>query len=321
MHSLLLKLPPELAHNLSMQAMRSSLVRQQIQSRFANLDIYKREVNIAGLIFANPIGLAAGLDKNAEAIDSLSHMGFSHLELGTVTPRPQLGSAKPRLFRLTERASLLNRMGFNNSGKDIFLQNIRSAKARQDVKIGVNIGKNKDTPNEQAIEDYKELYDFFRHECDYICVNVSSPNTQGLRALQNLDFLQTISDLVGPDSRVFLKLAPDMPTEIFIDLLKACDSWNFKALTLTNTLNVEAQPDIEKKYGSGGLSGSLLRMASREALVRARQYSKLPIISVGGIDSSEEVLWRLEHGASMAQLYTAFVYGGPNLINNILQEL
>tara|TARA_B100001248_G_C27399150_1_gene468470 strand:+ start:6718 stop:7695 length:978 start_codon:yes stop_codon:yes gene_type:complete len=321
MHKMALHLPPELAHNLGIWSLGQDFVQKRLIASLSGMQWEKQPVELAGLKFSNPIGLAAGLDKNAQVLNAFSYLGFSFLELGTVTPKPQSGNPKPRLFRLSEKQSLLNRMGFNNLGKEVFLRNLLSANPKAGVKIGVNIGKNKSRPNEEALEDYKELLSSFRGHCDYITVNVSSPNTQGLRDLQNLEFLSKVSDLLEPQDRVFLKLAPDMPEKDFHQVLEATKDWNFKALILTNTLNVKAHAAIEAKYGSGGLSGELLRIASREALFKASKICKLPLISVGGVDSADEVRWRLDHGASLVQIYTALVYQGPLLVKQILDRL
>lgn len=320
-HKALLHLPAEIAHNLSLQALQNALVKKQILSVVKDYEINFRAKEVAGLNFENPIGLAAGLDKNAEAISVLSHLGFSHIEVGTVTPKPQDGNPKPRLFRLKKEKSLLNRMGFNNKGSVEVLNNILAQEKKERVLLGVNIGKNKITPNENAIDDYKYLLDIFSKHSDYITVNLSSPNTPGLRDLQSRNFLEELNALIQPHHKVFIKLAPDMEDAHFFDLIDLLNDLSFSGIILTNTTTVTNYPEIEKKFGSGGISGDLLRILSREALLKARKRTNLPIISVGGIDSADEIRWRMDRGADLVQIYSAWIYHGPFYIQKLLEDL
>lgn len=325
LQSLLLLLPPEMAHKLAFQAgkyIQSKKIYKNFEQQYESIKSIK-PVSLAGMTLSNPIGLAAGFDKNAELIALLSQVGFGFIEVGTITPKAQAGNPKPRLFREPEKKSLVNRLGFNNQGMEKAQENIRALKPqmRVDVKLGINIGKNKVTPNEQAVRDYELAYNHLHEYADYVVVNVSSPNTPGLRDLQSTEFLADVRKVLGKEKPVFVKFAPELSEEELRDLLQAALDLEFQGIILTNTLSVANDKKLLDKYQTGGISGSLLRIASREALLKARKHSKLPIVSVGGIDSSDEILWRLQNGASAVQIYTAMIYQGQNIVFDLLKGL
>lgn len=266
-----------------------------------------------------PVGLAAGLDKNAEAIDYFSKLGFGAVEVGTVTPRPQAGNDKPRLFRLPEKRSLRNRMGFNNDGSDAIFDRVKKAN-RPDFILGVNLGKNKDTPQDKALEDYRILYEKFAPVSDYLVVNVSSPNTPGLRDLQQKEELEKILSCLDDlrekyPSKLFLKISPDLAKEDALDAVELAMDKKLSGLIATNTTRMD---DI----GDGGVSGALLKNKSSQ--MRKWVLEKVgdsrddfTVIGVGGISSFEELeeFWRL--GGKIAQVYTSFIYQGPGLLKNL----
>lgn len=280
----------------------------------------------SNLCFAHPVGLAAGFDKNAELLPLAQNLGFSFIEVGTVTPRPQLGNDKPRLFRDSPHQALFNRMGFNNEGADrvaLRIEKYRKTSSHSSLKIGVNIGKNKDTPLELAAQDYALLAHRFASLADYLVVNVSSPNTPGLRELQELKNLEPILRSVIAESRrekgrpcpVFLKLAPEVEGEILKDTLEAAASWGVEGFVLTNTLAGEF------KGLKGGWSGAPLSSKSLKSLEYARHATDLPLISVGGIMSPQDARDRLNAGASLVQIYSGWIYHGPTFPSDIVRGL
>lgn len=277
----------------------------------------EQKIKLAGLNLDNQIGLAAGFDKNAELIEGLETLGFGFIEIGTVTPRPQSGNAKPRLFRNAKERSLTNRMGFNNDGALVIVERLRQKKNKISIPLGVNIGKNKDTPDDRAVDDYVDTARMFLGTADYFTINISSPNTPGLRALQSVSFLQRLSTEIrklNAGQPIFVKLAPEVRGNELSEIcnfLKQNDV--FSGLVLTNTLASE----------NGGISGTPLGPIALERLREARQVLPLPypIISVGGIMSAEQAKRRLEAGASAIQLYTGLVYEGPGLVRKIRRSI
>ena len=278
-------------------------------------------VEVAGLHFPNPVGLAAGFDKNGVALPFWRAVGFGFVEMGTVTPRPQPGNPKPRMWRFRDQHALGNRLGFPNEGAAAVAARIKKSKREGDV-VGINLGKNKDTPNERAADDYVAALEATRGVADYWVVNVSSPNTPGLRELQSREYL---TDLLGRVKEaagrtpLFLKLSPDLDDGGLCDAAGSCRDAACDGVIATNT--TLARPDgIEFE---GGLSGRPLAARSREVLskLRALLGPDLPIISVGGVDSAEEVRARLEGGASLVQIYSALVFQGPGLVRRILEAL
>lgn len=270
-----------------------------------------------GLHFKNPIGLAAGFDKNATLLPGIEALGFGFVEIGTVTPRPQLGNQKPRLFRLPDKRAVLNRMGFNNDGADVILRTLRKKKDKITVPLGVNIGKNRDTPNTDALRDYETLLKMFSGVADYFVINISSPNTPGLRDLQQESFIQDLSALVlrlRVRAPVLVKLSPDISEETLRMVCSFCGPGKgLGGLVLTNTLPTDL----------GGISGAPLKGPSLQILQLARRFlsSEIPIISVGGIESADDVAQRLQAGATLVQMYTHLVYEGPGAVRFMLKSL
>jgi dihydroorotate dehydrogenase len=281
-----------------------------------------------GLTFENPVGLAAGFDKDARLIDELSTLGFGFIEIGTLTPQPQPGNDKPRLFRLPKDRALINRMGFNNGGATIAVSYLRKRRSR--VIVGGNIGKNKATANENALDDYARCFETLFDHVDYFVVNVSSPNTPGLRALQEKEPLRQLLDDVKKRSLskphpkpVLLKIAPDLSEEQLLDIVEILKSTNADGVIATNTTLSRAgleTPEAEiKNAGAGGLSGAPLKKRSDEVIrfLRKNLGPAFPIIGVGGIMSTQDALDKLEAGADLIQIYTGFIYEGPGFIKAI----
>lgn len=312
----------ELAHEVSLEMLN------QFHALVPQTRINK-PVNVMGLDFPNPIGLAAGLDKNGDYLPGLSKLGFGFIEVGTVTPKPQEGNPKPRMFRLLRHQGIINRMGFNNKGVDYLLKQI-SDQPRPYV-LGINIGKNLTTPVNRALSDYQSCFASAYAQADYISINVSSPNTPGLRQLQNEDALDALlhgisetrkvmQDKYQFDRPVALKISPDLDDKaipIISDLLKR---YSIDGLIATNTTldrkNVTGHPLAAQ---AGGLSGVPLREKSQQILQSFHQnlQGEIPIISVGGIDSAAEAQTRLSLGASLVQIYSGLIYRGPRLVATI----
>ena len=280
------------------------------------------QVNVMGLNFKGPFGMAAGFDKNAEMVKELGQLGFSHVEIGTVTRFAQEGNAKPRLFRLKKDLSLINRMGFNNDGADAIsrrLEKLRSSGAILPV-IGVNIGKSRITELEDAVSDYEYSAERLAPFADYIAVNVSSPNTPGLRSLQAIDQLEPILNAViakASGKPVLVKIAPDLADEDVLGVAALATKLGLSGVIATNTTisrsSLKTDSQSVAAMGAGGLSGPVLKHRSIEVLrlLRANLPSEIALVSVGGVFSSSDVSQRLELGASLVQGYTGFVYEGP----------
>jgi len=285
-----------------------------------------------GIEFPNPVGLAAGFDKDAKYIDPLACLGFGFIEIGTVTPRPQPGNPKPRLFRLPADSALINRMGFNNDGAAAAAERLR--KPHERVIIGGNIGKNKDTPNEQAVDDYVKCFKELYEVVDYFVVNVSSPNTPGLRALQDkeplMHLLNTLNKLnknLGAPKPLLLKIAPDLTNEQLDDIVEIIKATGLDGIVATNTTidrSGLATPvaDVDK-IGAGGLSGKPLRSRATEVIkyIHKRSNGQIPIMAVGGIFTAADAIEKLNAGASLVQVYTGFIYEGPAIAQNICEGL
>lgn len=286
-----------------------------------------------GLNFENPIGLAAGFDKDAVLGEKFSHFGFGFLELGTVTPRAQVGNPQKRLFRLPKDKAIINRMGFNNSGVEVVLDRLKKMK-REGIIIGANIGKNKDTPNERAVEDYEICFNKLFDWVDYFVVNVSSPNTPGLRSLQEkepltklLKHLQDLNQLRTNPKPLLLKIAPDLTNEQLDDIVEVARTTKLSGLIATNTTisreGLETEETKVKAIGVGGLSGKPLTERATEVIryLYEKTDGELVLIGVGGIMSPADAQARLEAGASLIQVYTGFVYEGPSFVKRILKVL
>ncbi|SDP97804.1 dihydroorotate oxidase A [Mucilaginibacter sp. OK268] len=295
------------------------------------------EKEVFGLRFKNPVGLAAGFDKNAELIGEMANIGFGFVEIGTVTPLPQPGNPKTRMFRLPSDSALINRMGFNNFGVDVAAERIatfrRNAKgAQKSLIVGGNIGKNKVTPNEEAVNDYIKCFDRLFDVVDYFVVNVSSPNTPGLRELQEkeplmhlLNTLQQRNSKNGISRPILLKIAPDLTDSQLDDIVDIVQQTGIAGIIATNTTisreNLTAAESLKNE--AGGLSGKPLTKRSTEVIRYLHQKSKgsFPIIGVGGIHSADDAVEKLQAGASLVQLYTGFIYEGPGLIGRINKKL
>ena len=288
---------------------------------------------VFGLKFPNPVGLAAGFDKNAALTDELATLGFGFVEIGTVTPRPQAGNPQPRLFRLPQDEALVNRMGFNNDGAAVVAARLAQRRNRQLI-IGGNIGKNKDTPNERAAEDYVAGFEALAEMVDYFVVNVSSPNTPNLRQLQEkkplIELLQQVqarNQARAVPRPLLLKIAPDLTDSQLDDILEIALETKLSGLVATNTTisrdNLSTEPAYVASLGAGGLSGKPLRARATEVIRYLHQKSDggLPIIGAGGIHSAADAQEKLDAGASLIQLYTGFIYEGPALVSRINRSL
>ncbi len=308
----------------------------KLSRAFWDLRDNRLEKEVFGLSFKNPVGLAAGFDKNAEVIGEMADLGFGFIEVGTVTPLPQPGNIKPRMFRLPADQALINRMGFNNKGMDVVAENIaayrKNAKEWQKgLIIGGNIGKNKVTPNDEAVNDYIKCFDRLFDVVDYFVVNVSSPNTPGLRALQEkeplmyiLNTLQQRNSKNGTSRPILLKIAPDLTHEQLDDIVEIVLETKIAGLIATNTTIVrEGLRSAKYTEETGGLSGKPLTRASTEVIHYISEKSKgaFPIIGVGGIHSPEDAIDKLNAGAVLVQLYTGFIYEGPGLISRINKKI
>ncbi len=338
---------PEKVHNWVMQrllfAYKVPFLRKWIMKLYGIQDPFLKR-KLWGLEFPNPIGLAGGFDKNAEYTDALSCLGFGFVEIGTVTPRPQPGNPKPRLFRLPLDKALLNRMGFNNEGAAFAAVNLSKRKER--IIIGGNIGKNKDTPNEDAVSDYEKCFIELYPYVDFFIVNVSSPNTPGLRELQDKEpltrLLRRLLELntemgQGEESihaeheitgkPVLLKIAPDLTTEQLDDIIDIIQTVGLHGIVATNTTisryGLISPGDMLTKYGAGGVSGAPVRKRSTEvvAYIHEKTEGKIPIIACGGVFTAADALEKIKAGASLVQIYTGFIYEGPGIVKNICSGL
>jgi dihydroorotate dehydrogenase len=334
LRSWLFSLDPERAHNLTMsnldRAERWGLLRHLIDQPVLD------PRQLCGIIFPNPVGLAAGLDKDGKHIDALGTLGFGFLEIGTVTPKPQLGNPKPRMFRLQQAQALINRMGFNNDGVDACVKRVRNSTYWQNGGIvGLNIGKNASTPIENAASDYVTAMEAVYEVASYITVNISSPNTQNLRALQGEDMLRSLlqslhiarealSDRFGVRKPLFLKIAPDLEQndiKLIADLLV---EFKIDAIIATNTtIARDAVQELEFGKEAGGLSGAPVRDASTVVIRSLKRYlaGAIPIIGVGGIMTSGDAQEKLAAGASLVQIYSGLIYRGPKLISECAAAL
>ncbi len=300
---------------------------------FYKQSVQNKPINIMGINFPNPVGLAAGLDKNGECINAFAAMGFGFVEVGTVTPRPQPGNDKPRIFRLPEANAVINRMGFNNKGVDYLVSQVKSANFKG--VLGINIGKNKDTPEEKAKDDYLHCMRKVYNYASYITVNISSPNTPGLRSLQYgaaLDELlsslkaeqQSLSEQYGKYVPVAVKIAPDLTAEEVESIAQSLIDNNIDGVIATNTtLSREGVENLKFGDEQGGLSGQPVKEKSTQVIKLLSQAlnNQLPIIGVGGIASSADANEKLAAGASLVQVYTGFIYQGPPLVKDIVNGL
>lgn len=326
---LLFRMDAEDAHDFTM-AMLSRSQRTPLQALWCNTTV-DDPITLAGLKFPNRVGLAAGLDKNACCIDALGAMGFGFVEVGTVTPKPQTGNPKPRMFRLPQRHALINRFGFNNQGLEIFLHNVQQARFRKQARpilLGLNIGKNAATPIEEATGDYLTCLDGVYPHADYVTINISSPNTKNLRALQNdeaLDALlgaiaqrrEVLAQKQGRRVPIFVKIAPDLDTYQIETIAALLLRHAMDGVIATNTtISRDAVQGLRHAQEVGGLSGAPVYEASNAVIrqLRAILGVGFPIIGVGGIMSAQDAVGKIHAGADVVQIYTGLIYQGPQLI-------
>lgn len=325
--SILFSLPPETAHHLALLGLKS-IIRGPFAS-FCTKRVAFQPVSVMGLNFPNVAGLAAGMDKNADYLDALAGLGFGFIEVGTVTPRPQAGNPKPRLFRIPEQQALINRMGFNNKGVDYLIRRVDNARYRG--VLGINIGKNKDTPTDKAVNDYLECLEKVYPYAGYVTINISSPNTPGLRDLQKTSELSHLLSMlldrreqlaVQHSKRVplVLKIAPDLNEQAMDDVALCLSTHRLDGLIVGNT--TLSRPGLEQHPAArepGGLSGKPLMPLATDTLrnMQTRLKGEIPLIGVGGILSAADAAEKFNAGASLVQIYSGFIYRGPALIREI----
>lgn len=323
---LFFKFDPEEIHHFTFSLLKnfSGLVRLFLPKP---IEDKRLEREVFGLKFKNPVGLAAGFDKDAKLFNELSDLGFGFIEIGTLTPKAQPGNDKKRMFRLQQDSAIINRMGFNNGGVEAAVERLKKNK---NVLIGGNIGKNKVTPNEEAVNDYKICFEALFPYVDYFVVNVSSPNTPNLRALQDkepltelLGTLQKLNLEKSSSKPILLKIAPDLTDEQLLDIIDIVKETKIAGVIATNTTLSREGLKSENKDEAGGLSGKPLTKRSTEVIrfLSEKSGRAFPIIGVGGIHSAKDAIEKLDAGASLIQLYTGFIYEGPQLINDINAEL
>lgn len=329
----LFRLDAEVAHHFSMGGLRLA-EKSGLLGLLSPHDELISPVEVMGLKFPNCVGLAAGLDKEGNTIDALGRLGFGCIEIGTITPRPQAGNPQPRLFRLLAQEAIINRMGFNNPGIDIGVENVRRSKSYHGI-VGFNIGKNKDTPNENAADDYLACLRKAYPVADYIAVNLSSPNTPGLRDLQGAEASARLLDTLkkeqqklalahGKQVPLLFKVAPDLDEDHIRDLSQVFLDGGLDGLIATNTtLDREKVIGHPRAAEAGGLSGKPVFEKSTMALRAFSSHlgGRIPIIGVGGISSLEDAREKIRAGASLVQIYTSFIYQGPKLVRDLAENL
>jgi dihydroorotate dehydrogenase len=331
----LFKFDAESVHNFTINWLSKGIVPSVIRP-FFKLENEKLKVKVGRLTFKNPIGLAAGMDKNCTALKSWEAIGFGFAETGTVTPLPQEGNEKPRMFRLPEYGGVINRLGFNNCGADEFEKNLERVKENlpDDFMVGVNIGKNKHTELDDAYQDYKFSFEKCFEHADYFTINVSSPNTEGLRQLQQRKFLDEIlkslqalnkelDDTYSDSAKdIFLKIAPDLTEAELDDIIQVSIDNGLTGVIATNT-TISRATLPEGKYENGGLSGKPLEPIANSVIKYVKKHAcdKLAVIACGGISSYDDVKEKLDLGASLVQIYTGLIYEGPGLVKDIKKNL
>ncbi|WP_029037755.1 quinone-dependent dihydroorotate dehydrogenase [Salinimicrobium xinjiangense] len=327
---LLFNIDPEKVHYFTFSMLRKLFKLPGIQSRIKKefvVEDPRLEREVFGIKFKNPVGLAAGFDKDAKLYKELSNFGFGFIEIGTLTPKPQPGNEKKRLFRLKEDKAIINRMGFNNGG---VAEAVERLKKNKDVLIGGNIGKNKVTPNEKAVDDYRICFNALFDYVDYFVVNVSSPNTPNLRELQDkapltalLNTLQQENLKRSAPKPILLKIAPDLTDSQLLDIIDIIKETGIAGVIATNTTISREGLTSPDKDETGGLSGKPLTKRATEVIrfLSEKSNRAFPIIGVGGIMSPQDAIEKLEAGASLVQLYTGFIYEGPKLVKKINKEI
>ncbi len=333
--SILFLFPPEFSHKFTFKFIKIifniPLVKSIEKSRYS-IKSNKLERNVFGLKFSNPVGLAAGFDKNAELINEMDAFGFSFIEIGTVTPKPQFGNDKPRLFRLKKDKALINRMGFNNDGLEKIIKRLKNKKTN--IIIGGNIGKNKITPIEDSVQDYKKSFNQLFKYVDYFVLNVSSPNTPKLRELQKkeklevlISSIQLINNSKTSPKPILIKISPDLSYSELDSIIELVKKYQIHGVVATNSTNnrdnLKTKENLVRKIGAGGLTGRPIKNMSTDVIkyIYKKSSGTIPIIGVGGINSVEDAIEKIDAGASLIQLYTGFVYEGPLLVKKINQEI
>ncbi|HVF71172.1 MAG TPA: quinone-dependent dihydroorotate dehydrogenase [Chthoniobacterales bacterium] len=319
-------LSAEAAHDLAIQSLRAASSSLALLRFLENFKPASRPTTLFGLTFPNPVGLAAGFDKNGVAIPAWAALGFGFIEIGTVTARPQPGNPKPRIFRYPEHEALINRLGFNNDGADVISRRLRAVRESNrwpTVPVGINLGKSKVTPLEEAVDDYVYSFRLLAPHADYVVLNVSSPNTPGLRSLQEHDALERLlraisAENAGIQKPLLLKIAPDLAHAELEQVIGTAEQNNIAGIIATNTtLDHSAIPTDRDQ--TGGLSGRPLRHRATELVRTITARSKLPVIASGGISDAASAREKIDAGARLIQLYTGFVYRGPGLIREIVE--
>ena len=327
----LFQLDAEYAHDLTLKSLKLAEQIGLLSSLYKPVHGIPRQV--MGLTFPNAVGLAAGLDKNGAFIDGMAALGFGFIEVGTVTPRPQPGNPKPRLFRVKEAQGIINRFGFNNLGVDHLIQNVKASKYRGI--LGINIGKNFDTPNERAVDDYLICMRKVYRYASYITVNISSPNTKNLRQLQEKEALDALLGTLKAEQTaltqkhrkyvpIALKIAPDLEYEQIIEIADLLKAHQFDAVIATNTtLSREGVEGMKNGAETGGLSGAPVRDKSSQVIrhLSNQLAGELPIFGVGGIMSGADAIEKIEAGASLVQVYSGLIYRGPSLVREVAKAL
>jgi dihydroorotate dehydrogenase len=333
--SILFLFSPEKAHHITARAMRIVLLIPGVKSIWKTLfclEDKRLEKTVFGIKFPNPVGLAAGFDKDAKMFEDLAFCGFGFIEIGTLTPKPQPGNPQPRLFRLIKDEAIINRMGFNNEGVDAAVRRLKNRKTK--TIIGGNIGKNKLTENEDATNDYLLNFHALFNYVDYFVVNVSSPNTPGLRDLQEKEPLKQLllalmkeNKLKASSKPILLKIAPDLTDSQLDDIIEIVNETQIDGVIATNTTisrgGLQTPAVLVNEIGAGGLSGKPVKERSTEVIryLATKSNKSFPIIGVGGIHSEKDALEKLDAGADLIQLYTGFIYEGPGLVKRINQAI
>lgn len=330
---ILFSLDPEKAHHHTMGLLNAALRVPGMAGVIRGMFCYEDpslQKTVAGITFKNPVGLAAGFDKDGKYLRAMALLGFGHLEIGTVTPRAQPGNPKPRLFRLIKSEALINRMGFNNDGAEALARRLQSYRPKGII-IGANIGKNKDTPNEEATDDYVKSFSLLYDHVDYFTVNVSSPNTPGLRSLQDKEPLtQLLSTLQQENTSakpIFLKIAPDLTHQQLDEIVEIILLTKISGVIATNTTitrdNLKETKEEIETIGAGGLSGKPILEMSNQVIGYLAEKSKkqFAIIGVGGIHDADSALRHLKAGADLVQVYTGMIYAGPGMVRSMLKVM
>jgi dihydroorotate dehydrogenase len=325
---LLFSLDPETAHHFAINCLR---LASRLPSALRLLNSFEppaKPVHLFGLTFRNPVGLAAGFDKNGGALPAWAALGFGFVEIGTVTAKPQPGNPPPRIFRYPEQKALINRLGFNNDGADVVadrLRRLRESRRWPQIPVGINLGKSKVTPLEGASDDYLYSFRLLSPLADYVIINVSSPNTPGLRSLQEHEALSGLLSAIREENRrarkpVLLKIAPDLSPSDLEAIVAACEANEISGIIATNT-TLDHSSIASTQDQAGGLSGAPLREKSTDAVRFIRSRSQLPVIASGGIFDAQSAREKLNAGAQLLQIYTGYIYRGPGLLREITDGL